>query len=124
MSEDERDTLHTLLNYLDNVGDGNIVILCTNHPERLDPAIKRSGRINLTIPFSDWNYPLLQKALAQHNVSIQELEERAGSSIVQYEKDGTPSKDATYNPATIMNLVRKIRLERFINAKKSKQKNW
>ena len=123
MSEEEEATLHTLLNYLDDVGDGNIVILCTNHPDRLDPAIQRSGRINLKIPFSDWKYPLLEKALTQHHVTIQELEEKAGAPIVQYNQDGTPSQEATYNPATIMELIRKIRLERFINAKKNKSKN-
>ena len=123
MSEEEEATLHTLLNYLDDVGYGNIVILCTNHPDRLDPAIQRSGRINLKIPFSDWKYPLLEKALTQHHVTIQELEEKAGAPIVQYNQDGTPSQEATYNPATIMELIRKIRLERFINAKKNKSKN-
>lgn len=123
MSEEDEATLHTLLNYLDDVGDGNIVILCTNHPDRLDPAIQRSGRINLKIPFSDWKYPLLEKALTQHHVTIQELEEKAGAPIVQYNQDGTPSQEATYNPATIMELIRKIRLERFINAKKNKSKN-
>lgn len=123
MSEEEEATLHTILNYLDDVGDGNIVILCTNHPDRLDPAIQRSGRINLKIPFSDWKYPLLEKALTQHHVTIEELEEKAGAPIVQYNQDGTPSQEATYNPATIMELIRKIRLERFINAKKSKSKN-
>ena len=124
MSEEEEATLHTLLNYLDDVGDGNIVILCTNHPDRLDPAIQRSGRINLKIPFSDWKYPLLEKALTQHHVTIEELEEKAGAPIVQYNQDGTPSQEATYNPATIMELIRKIRLERFVKAKKNKSKNW
>ena len=123
MSEEEEATLHTLLNYLDDVGDGNIVILCTNHPDRLDPAIQRSGRINLKIPFSDWKYPLLEKALTQHHVTIQELEEKAGAPIVQHQQDGTPSQEATYNPAAIMELIRKIRLERFIKAKKNKSKN-
>ena len=124
MSEEEEATLHTLLNYLDDVGDGTIVILCTNHPDRLDPAIQRSGRINLKIPFSDWKYPLLEKALTQHHVTIEELEEKAGAPIVQYNQDGTPSQEATYNPATIMDLIQKIRLERFVKAKKNKSKNW
>lgn len=123
MSEEEEATLHTLLNYLDDVGEGNIVILCTNHPERLDPAIQRSGRINLKIPFADWKYPLLEKALTQHHVTIEELEEKAGAPIVRYKQDGTPSQEATYNPATIMDLIRKIRLERFVKAKKNKSKN-
>ena len=124
MSEEEEATLHTLLNYLDDVGEGNIVILCTNHPERLDPAIQRSGRINLKIPFADWKYPLLEKALTQHHVTIEELEEKAGAPVVRYKQDGTPSQEATYNPATIMDLIRKIRLERFVKAKKNKSKNW
>lgn len=42
-----------LLNALDGVGDpdGNIFIMTTNHPERLDPALIRHGRVDLVIEF-------------------------------------------------------------------------
>lgn len=48
LGEDDRLDLAGLLNVLDGVVDSpnRIVILTTNHPERLDPALVRPGRIN------------------------------------------------------------------------------
>ena len=44
-------TLSCLLNHLDGVGcnHGRIFVMTTNHPERLDPAIVRPGRADLTL---------------------------------------------------------------------------
>lgn len=44
-------TLSTLLNHLDGVGSnhGRIFVMTTNHPEVLDPALVRPGRIDLKI---------------------------------------------------------------------------
>ncbi|EGZ25006.1 hypothetical protein PHYSODRAFT_384828, partial [Phytophthora sojae] len=41
-------SLSGLLNVLDGVIDcpGRIVIMTTNHPEKLDPALVRPGRVN------------------------------------------------------------------------------
>jgi chaperone BCS1 len=46
-------TLSALLNALDGViaTDGRIVILTTNHRDKLDPALIRPGRVDLEIPF-------------------------------------------------------------------------
>ncbi|EWC44231.1 hypothetical protein DRE_01057 [Drechslerella stenobrocha 248] len=46
-------TLSALLNAIDGVGshEGRILIMTTNHPEKLDPALTRSGRVDLTIEF-------------------------------------------------------------------------
>jgi SpoVK/Ycf46/Vps4 family AAA+-type ATPase len=40
-----------ILNALDGVADspGRIVIMTTNHPERLDPALIRPGRVHLSL---------------------------------------------------------------------------
>jgi hypothetical protein len=45
--------LSTLLNAMDGMeaGIGRILIVTTNFPERLDPAITREGRIHLTVRF-------------------------------------------------------------------------
>ena len=42
-------TLSTLLNHLDGIGnvDGRIIIMTTNHPEHLDPALVRPGRVDM-----------------------------------------------------------------------------
>lgn len=41
-------SLHTLLNSLDGFTElnGNIILLSTNHPENIDPAIMRKGRVD------------------------------------------------------------------------------
>lgn len=46
--EDDELNLAGLLNVLDGVVDspGRIVVMTTNHPERLDPALVRPGRVN------------------------------------------------------------------------------
>ena len=47
-------TFSGLLNALDGVGGGNglLLILTTNHRERLDPALIRSGRVDIEIKFN------------------------------------------------------------------------
>src|SRR6516165_7419974 len=44
-------TLSGLLNALDGVSsrDGRVLFMTTNHPERLDPALIRPGRVDLKI---------------------------------------------------------------------------
>jgi chaperone BCS1 len=44
-------SMSTMLNVLDGVQatEGRIVVMTTNHPERLDPALIRAGRIDLTL---------------------------------------------------------------------------
>ncbi|KAJ6259797.1 Paraplegin [Drechslerella dactyloides] len=45
--------LTALLNAIDGVAshEGRILIMTTNHPEKLDPALKRSGRVDVTVEF-------------------------------------------------------------------------
>lgn len=49
--KDQRVTLSGLLNALDGVAspEGHVRIFTTNHPERLDPALTRPGRMDLSI---------------------------------------------------------------------------
>ncbi|KAK6536200.1 hypothetical protein TWF281_000443 [Arthrobotrys megalospora] len=46
-------TLSGLLNAIDGVAshEGRILIMTTNHPEILDPALVRKGRVDLEVPF-------------------------------------------------------------------------
>lgn len=47
-------TLSGLLNAIDGVAsqEGRVLIMTTNHPEHLDPALTRPGRVDLSIAFS------------------------------------------------------------------------
>ncbi|KAI4717373.1 P-loop containing nucleoside triphosphate hydrolase protein [Aureobasidium sp. EXF-10727] len=47
-------TLSGLLNVIDGVAthEGRILIMTTNHPEKLDPALIRAGRVDMQISFS------------------------------------------------------------------------
>ena len=55
-------TLADLLNILDGILEcpGRIVIMTTNHPERLDPALIRPGRIDLTVELKPASPTVLQ----------------------------------------------------------------
>jgi chaperone BCS1 len=46
-------TLAGLLNAIDGVAssDGRLLIMTSNHPEKLDPALVRPGRVDLRLPF-------------------------------------------------------------------------
>jgi len=50
-SDQTRISLSTLLNMLDgvNASEGRIVFMTTNHPEKLDPALIRPGRVDLKL---------------------------------------------------------------------------
>lgn len=71
-------TFSGVLNCLDGFltpTEGRIIILTTNHPEKLEGALTRSGRIN-----KHWKFPLLNGKIAQEyskrvwNVDIDEVE--------------------------------------------------
>lgn len=58
-------SLSTILNVCDGMlsRDGQIIIVTTNHIERLDPALIRSGRFNTKIEFKKYNYEDINKEL-------------------------------------------------------------
>ncbi|KAI9726089.1 MAG: hypothetical protein M1828_002097 [Chrysothrix sp. TS-e1954] len=53
-SKKKKITLSGLLNAIDGVAshEGHILIMTSNYPERLDPALKRPGRIDMHVPFT------------------------------------------------------------------------
>ena len=63
LPEKETPTLDCLLNILNGPIDmvGAIVILSTNHPEMLDPALIRPGRIDLMIEFKNASLELIKE---------------------------------------------------------------
>jgi chaperone BCS1 len=46
-------SLSTLLNVIDGVGspEGRVLVMTTNHPERLDDALMRPGRVDMKVEF-------------------------------------------------------------------------
>ena len=50
-NNNNRLTLSCLLNHIDGIGGnhGRVFVLTTNHPERLDPALVRPGRIDISL---------------------------------------------------------------------------
>lgn len=73
-------TLAILLNVLDGILEtpGRILIMTTNHPERLDPALTRPGRIDLKVRFdacSLTDIVIMMWRLAGFNVTEAELAE-------------------------------------------------
>jgi len=84
-----------LLNVLDGVVDtpGRILIMTTNHPEVLDPALIRPGRINMKIHMQ---YMVCEDAISmiEHYIGKMTTEERA-RFIAAY------PKNAKVSPATI-----------------------
>ena len=106
LSTCDKTNLSMVLQYLDEVADGNIVICCTNHKDRLDPALIRKGRINLEIELRDWNKALLEEALSYHHLTIEELNQSLDEPV------DWDNPELKVNPATMMEGIRRCRLEK------------
>lgn len=106
LSNTDKANLSMVLQYMDEVADGNIVICCTNHKDRLDPAFLRKGRINLDVELTDWDRSLLEEALEYHHITIDKL------NGVLDEPVDIDDPDLTVNPSTMMEAIRICRLER------------
>lgn len=94
--KDNRITFSGLLNAIDGVsaGEGRILFVTTNHPEKLDPALVRPGRIDLKLevghPDADQIYRLFQRfypsashADALHFVEAVKTPERSSMAALQ-----------------------------------------
>jgi mitochondrial chaperone BCS1 len=93
--ESDKLNLSGLLNVLDGVIDcpGRIVIMTTNHPEKLDPALIRPGRVNAQ---------LLLGPMAAPQV-VEMLEYYFGVELTDSQREDVASKtqDASHTPATV-----------------------
>jgi SpoVK/Ycf46/Vps4 family AAA+-type ATPase len=87
-------TLDDLLNILDGVREtpGRIIIITSNHYDKLDPALIRPGRIDQTIHMQNVSYPILQE-MSQYYF---------GKKIKK--KDLEDIHEFFYSPAEIINL--------------------
>lgn len=61
LKESDALDLSTILNIMDGIrsSHGRIIILTTNHPEKIDPALLRPGRIDLDIRFGELSAKLV-----------------------------------------------------------------
>ena len=119
MISDERDQkqalLSSLLDFLDNVTCGHIVVLCTNHIGRLDPALIRNGRINQKIKFDLWNYAQFSQKLKQNHITEEEFLAAAGDNQYSTVVDDVEK----FYPSTVSDICKTISIERFWNQDKN-----
>lgn len=78
-SLDDKNNLNNNLSYLLNIFDGiqenngRIIVMTTNHIEKLDPALIRPGRVDINIEFKKANKEITKQIL-QHYWEISEIE--------------------------------------------------
>lgn len=123
--KEERVILPMILDFLDNVSEGSIVIMTTNHIDQLDPAIVRSGRVNREVRFDYWGRSLFLQALESFHVTEDEFTNFVGDHHIPITyKDIRICKvdnETTYLPATIVDICKQINLNRFWETPESKR---
>lgn len=105
--------LSALLEFLDQVGNGNIVILCTNHIDRLDPALIRSGRINKKIHFGLWDIYGFYKRLDQSKITEDEFMQYVDGKNIQYYID--TNNGVRYYPSVVSDICKEMAMQKFWN---------
>ena len=101
LKADDHDKLDlaTLLNVLDGVREtpGRIIILSTNHPERLDEALLRPGRFDLIIHFKKHDRSILKQHVAEfYDAPLTEAEDHLLSD---------PCLDNKWTPAEVSQVL-------------------
>lgn len=109
--------LSSLLEFLDQVSSGHIVIMCTNHIERLDPALIRNGRINKKIKFDLWTHAQLLEKLNQSHITYEEFIQyhQEHYADLKYYTDEKPKDGKEYYPSVISDICKEISLHKFWN---------
>jgi len=94
MHEADELNLSGLLNVLDGVVDspGRIVVMTTNHPEKLDPALIRPGRINFAIELGYMRAKPLCELVEHLMESSLSEEQRQRVSVIASQGKVTPAK--------------------------------
>ena len=104
-SDDDQLSLSGLLNVLDGVVDspGRIVIMTTNHPDLLDPALIRPGRIDKKLLLSFMKAPDVIAMLEHYfEKSLTDFQKQRVSGIVGNEED---SYNLRLTPAHVEQLT-------------------
>ena len=103
----ENNNLSYLLNILDGINEtpGRIIIMTTNKPELLDPALKRPGRIDINLNFENSNVTQLKEILDHYWESDDNSINIENNRILNLHK--FDSCDKVFSPAEIIDLCRK-----------------
>ena len=89
--------LSKLLNIVDGIPErtGQIIICCTNHPEKLDPALLRPGRVDCLIHFDKMNVENIVKMVedyCQNNKYIENNRNKIINSLSVCNKFWSPAE--------------------------------
>lgn len=97
--EDEKGgvTLSGVLNALDGVmtADNQIFIMTTNHPEKLDPALLRPGRVDVTLEFSDMGADMVRDMFAAYFPEHNKISKKVAAAL---------TVDGPVSPAKIQSM--------------------
>ncbi|KAI4379822.1 hypothetical protein MLD38_006068 [Melastoma candidum] len=106
-------TLSGLLNFTDGLwsccGSERIFVFTTNHIEKLDPALLRSGRMDMHIHMSHCGYGSLKILLKNYLGIDEEAEEKGG---VEWEELREAAEKARMTPADVSEVLIKNRRDR------------
>ena len=114
--------LSKLLNIFDGIPErtGQIMIFCTNHPDKLDPAILRPGRIDCLIYFDKINIDNIIKML---NDFFYDSKDYINSNMISIQQKLLKC-DKFWTPAEIFQICSKIdNIDKVIDFLSERKKN-
>ena len=116
-STQKRILLSSLLEFLDRISSGHIVIMCTNHIGRLDPALIRNGRVNKKVEFGLWTHDQLLEKLNQSHITYEEFirYHQEHYADLKYYTDEKPKDGKEYYPSVVSDICKEISLHKFWN---------
>ena len=116
-STQKRILLSSLLEFLDRISSGHIVIMCTNHIGRLDPALIRNGRVNKKVEFGLWTHDQLLEKLNQSHITYEEFIQyhQEHYADLKYYTDEKPKDGKEYYPSVVSDICKEISLHKFWN---------
>lgn len=94
LKEDDPITLDEILNLLDGIREtpGRIIVMSSNHYDRLDPALVRPGRIDITMEMKKANHKVISDIY--YNLCKKTIEKKRLQKLKPY----------LYSPAEIVNM--------------------
>ncbi|EED13296.1 BCS1-like ATPase, putative [Talaromyces stipitatus ATCC 10500] len=94
-------SLSALLNIIDGVAssEGRILVMTTNHIEKLDPALLRPGRVDLSIAFGYSDRDAIKNLFLAIYAPLDCEMPKSSSSAAVYGQKNTPSPSPRHSPA-------------------------